>query len=217
MLIDILLEGRKVIVVGGGKIAERKTLQVLDGGAEVTIVGQEFTEKLVELSDAGHVKLEKKEIKDGLLMLDRKFIPSIVIVALNNKSLNEKVAEESRTIGALVCVVDNPLLSDFAMPAVAKVGDIRVAVSTRGKSPAMAGAIRRRVEKMITMNDIRRIELQSYARTIAKNHIISPNERRKVLLQIIDNSEMNMFLDNDQISEAKDLAKKIIVQAEKSI
>jgi siroheme synthase (precorrin-2 oxidase/ferrochelatase) len=91
-----------------------------------------------------------------------------------------------------------------------------VAVSTKGKSPAMAGVIRRRIEKMITMKDIRSIELQSYARNIAKNHIPSPNERRKVLLQIIENNKINTFLENDQVSEAKDLVKKIIVQAGKS-
>jgi siroheme synthase-like protein len=215
-LIDIFLEGRKVIVVGGGIIGERKTLQLLDSGAEVTIVGQKFTKKLMNLSEGGHVKLEKKAITDELLLSGLKIIPSIVIVALNNKSLNEKVAKELRMKGALVCVVDNPSFSDFAMPAVAKVGDIRVAVSTKGKSPAMASVIRRRVEKMITVKDIRWVEIQSYARVIAKNNIPSPNERRKVLLQIIDNNEMNMFLDNNQINEAKDLAKRIIMRVENS-
>jgi siroheme synthase (precorrin-2 oxidase/ferrochelatase) len=80
----------------------------------------------------------------------------------------------------------------------------------------MAGVIRSRVEKMITMKDIHSVELQSYARNIAKNHILSPNERRKVLLQIIKNNKINTFLENDQVSEAKDLVKKIIVKAGKS-
>ena len=216
MLIDIRLEDHKVLVVGGGKIAERKTLQLIDSGSEVTLVGQEFTKKLTELGESGQVNLEKREVTDGILMSFRKFEPSIVIVASNNKLLNEKVAKEVRTIDTLVCVVDNPSLSDFSIPAVAKVGNIRIAVSTKGKSPAMAGVIRRRVEKMITMKDIRSIELQSYARIIAKNHIPSPNGRKKVLLQIIENNKINTFLENDQVSEAKDLVKKIIVQAGKS-
>ena len=216
MLIDIRLEDHKVLVVGGGKIAERKTLQLLDSGSEVTLVGQEFTKKLIELDESGQVNLEKKEVIDGILRSYRKLELSIVIVASDNKLLNEKVAKEARTLGLLVCVVDNPSISDFFIPAVAKVGNIRVAVSTKGKSPAMAGVIRRRIEKMITMKDIRSIELQSYARNIAKNHILSPNERRKVLLQIIENNKINTFLENDQVSEAKDLVKKIIVQAGKS-
>ena len=198
---------------GGGKIAEKKILQLLDNGADITIFGQEFTKKLKELGKSRQVNIEKKRVKDVLLMSYRKFNPSMVIVASNNRLLNEKVAKEAGRISSLVCVVDNPSLSDFSMPAVANVDHIRIAVSTKGKSPAMAGVIRRRVEKIITVNDIRSIELQSYARSIAKNHILSPNERRKVLLQIIENNKINTFLENDQVSEAKDLVKKIIVQA----
>ena len=216
MLIDIHLEDRKVLVVGGGKIAERKTLQLLDSGSEVTLVGQGFTKKLIELDKSGQVNLEKKDVVDGILPLYRKLEPSIIIIASNNKLLNEKVAKEARTLGSLVCVVDNPSLSDFFIPAVAKVDNIRIAVSTKGKSPAMAGVIRSRVEKMITMKDIHSVELQSYARNIAKNHILSPNERRKILLQIIENNKINTFLINDQVSEAKDLVKKIILQVGKS-
>ena len=198
---------------GGGKIAEKKILQLLDNGADITVFSQEFTKKLKELGKSRQVNIEKKRVKDVLLMSYRKFNPSMVIVASNNRLLNEKVAKEAGRISSLVCVVDNPSLSDFSMPAVANVDHIRIAVSTKGKSPAMAGVIRRRVEKIITVNDIRSIELQSYARSIAKNHIISPNERRKVLLQIIENNKINTFLENDQVSEAKDLVKKIIVQA----
>ena len=201
---------------GGGKIAEKKILQLLDNGADITVFSQEFTKKLKELGKSRQVNIEKKGAKDGLLMSYHKFNPSMVIVASNNRLLNEKVAKEAGRISSLVCVVDNPSLSDFSMPAVANVDHIRIAVSTKGKSPAMAGVIRRRVEKIITVNDIRSIELQSYARSIAKNHILSPNERRKVLLQIIENNKINTFLENDQVSEAKDLVKKIIVKAGKS-
>ena len=201
---------------GGGKIAEKKILQLLDNGADITVFGQKFTKKLKELGESRQVNIEKKGAKDGLLMSYHKFNPSMVIVASNNRLLNEKVAKEAERISSLVCVVDNPSLSDFSMPAVANVDHIRIAVSTKGKSPAMAGIIRRRIEKMITMKDIRSIELQSYARNIAKNHIPSPNERRKVLLQIIENNKINTFLVNDQVSEAKDLVKKIIVQVRKS-
>ncbi|MFC1755335.1 bifunctional precorrin-2 dehydrogenase/sirohydrochlorin ferrochelatase [Thermoproteota archaeon] len=215
MLIDILLEGQKVLVVGGGEIGERKSLQFLDAGAEITVISKEFTSKLTNLGAKKQIKLVKKIIKNNRLLSLFEFKPNIIIVALNDKDINKKIVEQARTMRTLICVVDNPSLSDFAMPAVAKVDDIRIAVSTMGRSPAMASIIRQRVEKMITRNDIRQIELQSYARDLAKKHILSPNERKRVLLGIIENSETNILLDNEKMDEARDLVKKIIIQEDR--
>lgn len=215
MLIDILLEGQKVLVVGGGKIGERKTLQFLDAGADVTVVSKEFTSKLTKLSTENQIKILKKIIEDEELLSELDFKPNIVIIALNNKYFNKKIVDETRKLGALICVVDNPHFSDFAMPAIAKVGDFRIAVSTKGKSPAMAGIIRRRVERMITRRDILQTELQSYARDLAKKHIPTPNERKQILLDIINNNEVNSLLDNDKMIESRDLVKKIIMLKEK--
>ena len=60
----------------------------------------------------------------------------------------------------MVYSVDNPALSDFILPAVAQVGDVKIAVSTSGKSPAMAKVLRERIEKMITPEDLLEIQLQ---------------------------------------------------------
>lgn len=217
MLIDILLEGKKVLIVGGGEIGERKTLQFLDAGADVTIVSKEFTLNLNNLGKEKQVKIIKKVIEDDGVLPELEFIPNIVIVALNNKYFNKKIVEKTKKFGALICVVDNPPFSDFAMPAIAKVGDFRIAISTNGRSPAMAGIIRRRVEKMITKRDILQIELQNYARGLAKKHIPTPNERKRVLMGIIDNSEVNSLLDNDKMIESRDLVKQIIIKTEKKI
>ncbi len=215
LLIDILLEGQQALVVGGGKVGERKTLQLLDAGAKITVVSKEFTEELVDLSRRGNVNLERAEVSEGYIV-GLKFQPKVVIVALDDMSLNKKIAEEARSIGALVSVVDDPAISDFAMPAVAKVGDIRIGVSTRGSSPAMAGVIRRRVEKMITKKDLLQVELQKYARTLAKKHISSHEERRKVLSSIIENGEVGSFLEDGKMDEARNLAKNIIIQGKRS-
>jgi len=217
MLIDIILEGQHVLVIGGGKIGERKVLQFLDAGAKVTVVSQEFTLNLINLGLEKRIKLIKKIIKNDGLLSESKFRSDIIIVALNNKDFNNKIVEEAKTLGVLTCVVDNPSISDFAMPAIAKVGDFRIAVSTKGKSPAMAGIIRRRVEKMITINDVRQVELQNYARELAKKYIISTSERKRVLLGIINNSKIRILLDNNKINEARDLVKEIIIQKEKRI
>ena len=213
MLIDLFIKGQKTLVVGGGNVGERKTLQLLDAGAEVTVVSKEFTEKLIELSRAGEIKIEKIDVEKGLSAARIGFAPKVVIVSLDDQRLNRKVAKEAKANGALVCVVDNPAASDFAMPAVAKIGDIRVGVSTGGNSPAMAGVLRRRIEEMITESDVRMVELQKYARALAKQKIDSQEERSRVLRRIIDDTEVKKLLEKGLVDEAKRLAEKIITGA----
>jgi len=213
MLIDLFIKGQKTLVVGGGNVGERKTLQLLDAGAEVTVVSKEFTEKLIELSRAGEIKIEKIDVEKGLSATRIGFAPKVVIVSLDNQLLNRKVAKDAKANGALVCVVDDPAASDFAMPAVAKIGDIRVGVSTGGSSPAMAGVLRRRIEEMITESDVRMVELQKYARALAKQKIDSQEERSRVLRRIIDDTEVKKLLEKGLVEEAKRLAEKIITGA----
>ncbi len=213
MLIDLFIKGQKTLVVGGGNVGERKTLQLLDAGAEVTVVSKEFTEKLIELSRAGEIKIEKIDVEKGLSATRIGFAPKVVIVSLDNQLLNRKVAKDAKANGALVCVVDDPAASDFAMPAVAKIGDIRVGVSTGGSSPAMAGVLRRRIEEMITESDVRMVELQKYARALAKQKIDSQEERSCVLRRIIDDTEVKKLLEKGLVDEAKRLAEKIITGA----
>src|SRR3989304_7837039 len=93
MLIDLFLKGQKTLVVGGGNVGERKTLQLLDAGAEVTVVSKEFTEKLIELSRAGEIKIEKIDVEKGLSATRIGFAPKVVIVSLDNQVLNRKGAE----------------------------------------------------------------------------------------------------------------------------
>jgi len=213
MLIDLFLKSQKTLVVGGGNVGERKTLQLLDAGAEVTVVSKEFTEKLIELSRAGEIKIEKIDVEKGLTATQIGFAPKVVIVSLDNQQLNRKVANEAKANGALVCVVDDPAASDFAMPAVAKIGDIRVGVSTGGNSPAMAGVLRRRIEEMVTESDVQMVELQKYARALAKQKIDSQEERGRVLHRIIDDIEVKKLLEEGRVDEAKRLAEKIITGA----
>lgn len=215
LLIDILLEGEKALVVGGGRVGERKVLQLLDAGADVTVMSKGFTKKLLELGRDGRVKVDEVAVEEGFIS-SLKFKPKVVILSLNDKRLNMSMAEEAKSIGALVCVVDDPSVSDFAMPAIAKVGDVRVGVSTEGSSPAMAGIIRRRVEKMITRGDVLQVELQKYARRLAKKHLPTHDERRRVLRSIIDNVEVNRLLKDERLGEARDVVEKIITQAAKS-
>ncbi len=110
----------------------------------------------------------------------------------------------------MVYAVDNPQLSDFILPAVAHVGDVKVAVSTGGKSPAMAHVLRERIEKLVTPQDLLEIELQEKARTALKTKISDPSLRSKLLYEILNNVDIKRALSEGKLTEAEELATKRI-------
>src|SRR5205823_5744408 len=124
---------------------ELKVLKLLDGGARVTVVAPRFTPRLRKLGSGrkGEVRLIEGETTGSTLReILRRTRPLVVFVSTGAENLDKRAASVARSAGSLVCVVDRPELNDLNMPAVAKLGDVRVAVSTQGMSPAMASILR---------------------------------------------------------------------------
>ena len=115
----------------------------------------------------------------------------------------------------MVYSVDNPALSDFILPAVAHVGDVKIAVSTGGKSPAMAHVLRERIEKLVTEQDLLEIELQAYMRAILKIQVADPQERSKLLYEILNNSNIKEALSKGKLQEAQESAMKLLEETKK--
>jgi precorrin-2 dehydrogenase/sirohydrochlorin ferrochelatase len=102
--------------------------------------------------------------------------------------------------------VDNPAVSDFMFPALAKISDVRIAVSTSGKSPSMARVLRKRIEKMITEEDLLQIKLQDYIRPILKHHVSGHKVRKLVLSEIIEDNRIKKLLRTGKFDDAKQFA-----------
>ena len=115
----------------------------------------------------------------------------------------------------MVYAVDNPAISDFILPAVAQVGDVKVAVSTGGKSPAMAQVLRERIEKLVTPQDLLEIELQANMRSILKERVSDAKVRSKLLYEILNNDNIKEALSEGKLQEAEELAMKLIEKREK--
>ncbi|ACM19662.1 precorrin-2 dehydrogenase and sirohydrochlorin ferrochelatase, putative [Geotalea daltonii FRC-32] len=139
--INLNMAGRMVTVVGGGKIAERKTCKLLEAGALITMIAPDLSDKLAKLSEGGSIKHLPRNFKKG--DLDGAFL---AIAATSDRYANLAVADEAKNRGILVDVCDDPELSSFIMPAMMTRGDLVIAVSTGGKSPAMAKKIREQLE-----------------------------------------------------------------------
>lgn len=211
MLIDLKLDGKTVMVIGGGAEAYRKVQSVLDSGAKIWVISREFSEEMQRLGAEKKVALLKTGIKDPQAFVDSlNPKPYVLLAATNNSNLNLGLVKAAKYYGCMVYSVDNPQLSDFILPAVAHVGDVKVAVSTSGKSPAMAHVLRERIEKLVTPEDILEIQLQEKARLELKGVVDDPKERSKMLYEILNSVEIKNALSEGKITEAEELAMKLI-------
>ena len=184
--------------------------KLLEQGARINVVSRSFTESLLELGAKGAIELVEADIEAPSVISDCIKDADVVIAATDSQSLNSLVSQAARDQGALVCAVDMPALSDFYFPAVAQEGSIRVGVCTDGKSPLMSRRLRERIEVAITKEDAFQVELQHYARSLAKERISASEQRRTILYEIADDPEINGLLLKDNLEEAKKLAREIV-------
>ena len=138
----IILEGRDVLVVGGGDVALRKIESLLEAGARVKAVALDVDERISALAKARpELTVEIRGYLKGEAA--RYFL---IVAATNSEETNKAVASDAAEAGRLVNVVDQPELCNFIVPSVFRRGDLSVAISTGGASPALSRRIRQRLE-----------------------------------------------------------------------
>jgi precorrin-2 dehydrogenase/sirohydrochlorin ferrochelatase len=135
--INLAIRDQPVIVVGGGAVAARKCLRLLDAGARVTVIAPRLDAGLQGLLDTGKIDHLAREFAPGDLAEGL-----LAFAATDDPAVNRAVAEEARNRGILANVADAPELGTFTLPAVLTRGDLQVAVSTGGTSPALAQRVR---------------------------------------------------------------------------
>jgi precorrin-2 dehydrogenase/sirohydrochlorin ferrochelatase len=135
------IRGKKCLVVGGGEVALRKAQMLLEHGAAVEIVSPSFCPELDALIKDGAIRAAERAYKTEDLNN-----ALLVVAATDDVKINKKIAAEAGRKGILINVVDEPDISDFIVPSYFRHGDIIVAVSTSGKSPALARKIRSELE-----------------------------------------------------------------------
>ncbi len=139
--IILSLENRRILVVGGGKVALRKINKMLEAKAEITVTAPQIEPELAELAVNGRIKWRQESFKsEQLIGYD------LIIAATNEREVNSNVVESARRERILVNSVDEAVYSDFLFPAIIRRGDLLIAVSTSGKSPALARKIRQELE-----------------------------------------------------------------------
>jgi siroheme synthase-like protein len=142
MLAD--LAGRLVIVAGGGAVAERKVRRLLEAGASVTVVSPAATRAIERWAARDRLRLLRRPVRAGDLRG-----ALLVFAATDDAAVNRRVALAAVRRGALVNVADDPAACSVLVPSVLRRGDLTIAVSTGGGSPALAKRLRERLEATI--------------------------------------------------------------------
>lgn len=139
--LNVKLAGRRITIIGGGAVAERKIAKLIGAGASVRVVAPDLTPALSELRDNGVLSHVARPYQNGDVAGS-----FLAIAATNDKMVNKAIAEEAARYAILSDICDAPNLSSFTMPAVIERGDLVIAISTGGKSPALAKKIRQDLE-----------------------------------------------------------------------
>ena len=139
--IFVQLQGESALVVGGGSVARRKVETLLEYGASVSIASRVLCPKLERLVENGEIRFLGKEFRETFL--EGVFL---VIAATDDKELNHGISRVARARGLLINAVDQPEDCNFIVPSIVNRGNLQIAISTSGKSPAMAKKIRKELE-----------------------------------------------------------------------
>ena len=146
--IVVRLDGRRVLVVGGGQIALRKASGLVQAGAAVTVVAPEVVEAF--------------DVLDGVEVIRRRYQSGdlegmwLVVAATDEPGVQQQIFDEGERAGVFVNAVDDPDRCSFILPAVVRRGPVIVAVSTQGRSPALAAQLRDRLADALP-DDLERI------------------------------------------------------------
>jgi precorrin-2 dehydrogenase/sirohydrochlorin ferrochelatase len=211
MLVNLKSNGKYVVVVGGGSEGYRKTLDFVEAGAKVLVVSRSFSNGIKQLSESGKICIQKEEVEEAEVFISSFDLkPDLLVAVTNNHELNQQLITKAKQAGCMVYAPDNPAISDFTLPAVAKVGDVKIAISTEGKSPAMARVLRQRIEKLITPEDLLQVELQNRLRKALKEQVADQKARRQLLYRVLEDAEVKKLLKKGALSEAQEKAEKIL-------
>jgi len=141
--VNAMLEGRRVMVVGGGRVGQRKVELLLDAGADVTLVCPECVEELAALARAGRIRHTCRPFQDADVVAQ-----ALVFACTDDKHVNRHVLEVAQAARVPCCCADgNWADGDFVTPAVLRTGDVTIAVSTSGKSCRQSRLIKDNLRK----------------------------------------------------------------------
>ena len=199
MIINLNLEGKKIIIVGGGNEAEKRIKSIINEKCEISVISDSINEQIKNWVKIKKIKLKKQKIENLKFISELK--PDLIITTTNDKKINQKIINYAKKRKIIVYSSDNPDDSDFSNAAIIDFEKtIQIAIFTGGRSPVMSKKIKSKSEKalkkVILKEDIAQIKIQKISRKLANN--------------IMNDNQIDQLIKDSQVKKAEKRAIEII-------
>ena len=213
MIINLNLENKKIIVIGGGNEAEKRIKSLLNEKGEIIVISDSVNTAILKLVKIKQIKLKKQKIENVKFI--SKLKPDLIITTTNDKKINQKIINHAKKKKIIAYSSDNPEDSDFSNAAIIDFEKmIQVAIFTGGRSPGMSKNIKVKVEKVlkkiISKEDVAQIKIQKISRKLAKETIPTQSERKEYLQNIMTDNHIDQLIKDGQIKKAEKRAVEIL-------
>lgn len=188
------LNGQKVLVVGGGSVAVRKVRQLLNFGAEITVISPELAEELQELVTKNKLKWIEREYSSS-----EAGDYSLVIATTDDNEVNLHIYNDSVSKNIPINIVDKPELCTVFFPSIVSRGDMTIAIGSDGRAPFFTRAVRKELEKLIPQEYEKKVELSGIFREFVSGKNISSGSRQGLFERFL--SEIETKLADWKVSE----------------
>ena len=206
MIVDLNLKGNLVIVVGGGNEGLKKVNALLTQDCRILLIS-DSTNRMIDRY-VKQKKIEFKKLRLSSAYFIKKYRPFAVFATTDDRELNRKIVEQAKRKRCYAYAADDPEVSDFAFGSVINIQDtVQIAVSTGGRSPAMARRLRMQAEKvfkrLVTKEDIYQIKLQDFARRAAKTKLATFPERKRFLYRVLNDNHIKQLIAHGNLKKAQ--------------
>jgi precorrin-2 dehydrogenase/sirohydrochlorin ferrochelatase len=204
------LHARRVIVVGGGRVAVRKVRGLLESGALVTVVSPELHDRLRGVVADGRIEWIADTFEES--HLDRHPDVALVFGTTNRREVNVGIHAAAAARRIPCNIADVPDLCTFIVPAVITQGDLIIAVSTGGSSPALARRIREDLEKQYGPEYAAMTRMMGDLRKLVLGISDSSDENKRIFTEIVESDLLAALRENDR-ARALEILKTILPEA----
>jgi len=201
------LRNRLCVVIGGGSVAERKVRTLREYEAQVLVIAPRVSSQVREWAREGVIRLEEREYRHG--DLSGAFL---AMGATDDPRVNEAVFLEAQELGLLVNIADDPAHCNFIVPATLRRGDLNIAITTGGKSPALARQLRQELEELYPPEYAKHLEDLARYRGHLRERLPDTGLREATWRELMAKGLLDLLRDN-RTQEAWDLVRQAAAQA----
>ena len=195
-----------MLVIGGGNEGLKKVNALLTQDCKILVISDKTNKEIERYVKQKKITFKKIKLQNANFL--KKYKPFMVMATTDDRELNRKIVEQAKKMRCYAYAADDPAVSDFAFGSVINIEDtVQIAVSTGGRSPAMARKIRMQAErvfkKIIKKDDIYQIKLQDFARNAVKTKLGTFPERKKFLYSVMSDNRVKQLIKEGNFKNAK--------------